>query len=183
MESVAIKVEPMDFCLTGQAQEACSQGDEALYRGKWKEAEVKYKEATTLFSSAMVAADQPTQMMLQRQIDRCNDKIRQIQEYLDSSTSIHLGDEVGNWEGSELSPLTEYQSINQDSLGPLPFGLLPTPGGKSTVAFLTSAEEMVESYPAPTVSDVEAVWSLAALLTLAVSVEGSRKIDFVHPNF
>lgn len=78
----------------------------------------------------MVSADQPTQVMLQRQIDRCKDKTKQIQEYLESSTSIHLND-GSCWEGSELSPLTEYQSINEESLGPLPFGLIPsTTAGK-----------------------------------------------------
>lgn len=83
-----------------------------------------------MLESALYSADQPTQLMLQKQIDRCKDKARQIQEYLESSTSIHLNDDGQNWDMSEISPLTEYQSLHEESLGPLPFGLHPggTPG-------------------------------------------------------
>jgi hypothetical protein len=135
MESAAIKVSTTLPPFSLQAQEACAQGDEALYRGKWAEALVKYTEATSMLESAMSSADQPTQLMLQKQIDRCKDKTKHIQQYLESSTSIHVNDGGQNWDMSEISPLTEYQSLHEESLGPLPFGLHPGTQGRTNSFF------------------------------------------------
>jgi hypothetical protein len=98
----------MDTTDLVNAHTAGSDGDKALYEGKWEIALDKYNLAITLFKKALPLADNNTQPTIEKLMKRYSEKAQQIKDYIESTKSILLSD----GEDSE-------NEINEQTLEPL----------------------------------------------------------------